>query len=233
MNKEQVSLLLKQKFVGIRPDTLDLLSGAILMDSANDSDVTSKIEKLTEDKVKDFEKDFRSKVDSDVTKGVQTAKSKLEQEFDFIKKETKKDEPLKVEGQLTAETIAQLFDEKMKPLQQEIQNLKGANMIKSRQTQLDSLLSDCKDENYKKTVTDTFGYMTNINDEDFTKWTQTITDGVKSANQNLANDNLGKQGQPIDPKNYGSKGVEASIIEAIKNGETTTTVEGKSLTQTK
>jgi hypothetical protein len=233
MDKNQVILLLKQKFAGVRPDTLELLAGAILLNADNDSDVTSKIDKFTDEKIKDFEKDFRSKVDGDVTKAVQTAKSNLEREFDFIKKETKKDEPLKVEGQLTAETIAKIFEEQMKPLQQEILNLKGANMIKSRQTQLDSLLSDCKDENYKKSISETFNYMTAISDEDFSKWTQTITDGVKSANQNLANDNLSKQGSPIDPKHYGAKGVEQTIIEAIEKGETSNAVEGKQLIPTK
>ena len=233
MTKEQVIGLLKQKFTGVRPDTLELLAGAILLNADNDTDVTSKIEKFTDEKIKDFEKDFRSKVDGDVTKAVQTAKTNLEKEFDFVKKEAKKDETLKVEGQLTAETIAKILEEKMQPLQQEIATIKGANMIKSRQTQLDTLLKDCKDENYKKTVTDTFNYMTGINDEDFGKWTATITEGVKNANQNLANDNLSRQGAPIDPKNYGAKGVEAAIVEAIQKGETSTAVEGKPLIPTK
>jgi PBP1b-binding outer membrane lipoprotein LpoB len=123
--------------------------------------------------------------------------------------------------------------EAVKPLNDKISLLEGTQVIKSRQTQLDSLLSDCKDENYKKSISETFNYMTAISDEDFSKWTQTITDGVKSANQNLANDNLSKQGSPIDPKHYGAKGVEQTIIEAIEKGETSTAVEGKPLIPTK
>ena len=234
MNKEQIIALLKQKFQGMRADTLDHLAGAILLNADNEAEVSTMVNKFTEQKLKDYEKDFRSKVDSEVTKAVQTNKENIEKEFDLVKKqEQKKEEEIKMEGQLTAETLSKLFDEKMKPLQQEIATLKGANMLKSRQSQLDSLLKDCKDDNYKKTISETFNYMNTINDEDFGKWTATVTEGVKNANQNLANESLSRQGVPINPNTYGEKGLEKATIEAITKGETSTAVEGKPLIPTK
>ena len=232
MNKEQIIALLKQKFSGMRPDTLEHLAGAILLNADNETEVTAMVSKFTEQKLKDYEKDFRSKVDSEVTKAVQTNKENIEKEFDLIKKETKKDEPLKIEG-LTAESIKSIVLEAVKPLNDEIATLKGSQILKSRQSQLDNLLKDCKDDNYKKTITETFNYMNGINDEDFGKWTATVIEGVKSANQNMANESLGRQGQPIDPKNYGQKGIEQATIDAITKGETSTVVEGKPLIPTK
>ena len=225
MTKEQIIALLKQRFSGMRSDTLDVYAGSILLHADSEEEILSMIGKVTEDKLKDYEKNFRSKVDSEVTKAVQTTKSKYEQD-------KPKEDVIKTDG-FDPETIKNIVLEAVRPLNEKISLLEGTQVIKSRQTQLDTLLKDCKDENYKKTVTDTFNYMTGINDEDFSKWTATITDGVKNANQNLANDNLSRQGAPIDPKNYGAKGVEAAIVEAIQKGETSTAVEGKPLIQTK
>lgn len=230
MNKEQIIALLKSKFSGMRADTLEHLAGAILLDADNEAEVTAKVNKFTEQKLKDYEKDFRSKVDSEVTKAVQTNKEKIEKEFELVKKDVQKpDEPLKIEG-LTADSIKSIVLEAVKPLNDEISRLKGDNLTKSRREQLDTILKDCKDENYKKTITNTFNLMGNVPDENFGAWiTETVAEGVKSANQLVANENLGRQGAPIDPKNYGAKGMEQAIVYAIQKGETSTVFEGKPL----
>lgn len=225
MNKEQIIALLKQKFQGMRADTLDVYAGAILVAADNEEEVVTLIAKATEDKLKDYEKNFRSKVDSEVTKAVQTTKSKLELE-------KPKDEIIEPKG-FDPETIKNIVLEAVRPLNDKISLLEGTQVLKNRQSQLDSLLKDCKDDNYKKTITETFNYMNTINDEDFGKWTATVTEGVKNANQNLANESLSRQGAPINPNTYGEKGLEKATIEAITKGETSAVVEGKPLIQTK
>ena len=230
MNKEQIIALLKSKFSGMRADTLEHLAGAILLNADNEAEVTAMVNKFTEQKLKDYEKDFRSKVDSEVTKAVQTNKEKIEKDFELVKRDVQKtDEPLKIEG-LTAESIKSIVLEAVKPLNDEISRLKGDNLTKSRKDQLDAILKDCKDENYKKTITNTFNLMGNVPDENFGTWiTETVAEGVKSANQLVANENLGRQGSPIDPKNYGAKGMEQTIVDAITKGETSKPFEGKPL----
>ena len=225
MNKEQIIALLKQKFQGMRADTLDVYAGAILVAADNEEEVVAMIAKATEDKLKDYEKNFRSKVDSEVTKAVQTTKSKLELD-------KPKEEVIEPKG-FDPETIKNIVLEAVKPLNEKISLLEGTQVLKSRQSQLDNLLKDCKDDNYKKTITETFNYMNTINDEDFGKWTATVTEGVKNANQNLANESLSRQGAPINPNTYGEKGLEKATIEAITKGETSTAVEGKPLIPTK
>ena len=225
MNKEQIIALLKQKFQGMRADTLDVYAGAILVAADNEEEVVAMIAKATEDKLKDYEKNFRSKVDSEVTKAVQTTKSKLELD-------KPKEDVIEPKG-FDPETIKNIVLEAVKPLNEKISLLEGTQVLKNRQSQLDSLLKDCKDDNYKKTITETFNYMNTINDEDFGKWAATVTEGVKNANQNLANESLSRQGAPINPNTYGEKGLEKATIEAITKGETSTAVEGKPLIQTK
>lgn len=225
MNKEQIIALLKQKFQGMRADTLDVYAGAILVAADNEEEVVAMIAKATEDKLKDYEKNFRSKVDSEVTKAVQTTKSKLELD-------KPKEEVIEPKG-FDPETIKNIVLEAVKPLNEKISLLEGTQVLKNRQSQLDNLLKDCKDDNYKKTITETFNYMNTINDEDFGKWTATVTEGVKNANQNLANESLSRQGAPINPNTYGEKGLEKATIEAITKGETSTAVEGKPLIPTK
>ena len=225
MNKEQIIALLKQKFQGMRAGTLDVYAGAILVAADNEEEVVAMIAKATEDKLKDYEKNFRSKVDSEVTKAVQTTKSKLELE-------KPKEEVVEPKG-FDPETIKNIVLEAVRPLNEKISLLEGTQVLKNRQSQLDSLLKDCKDDNYKKTITETFNYMNTINDEDFGKWTATVTEGVKNANQNLANESLSRQGAPINPNTYGEKGLEKATIEAITKGETSTAVEGKPLIPTK
>jgi len=225
MNKEQIIALLKQKFQGMRADTLDVYAGAILVAADNEEEVVAMIAKATEDKLKDYEKNFRSKVDSEVTKAVQTTKSKLELE-------KPKEEVIEPKG-FDPETIKNIVLEAVKPLNEKISLLEGTQVLKNRQSQLDSLLKDCKDDNYKKTITETFNYMNTINDEDFGKWTATVTEGVKNANQNLANESLSRQGAPINPNTYGEKGLEKATIEAITKGETSAVAEGKPLIPTK
>jgi hypothetical protein len=225
MNKEQIIALLKQKFQGMRADTLDVYAGAILVAADNEEEVVTLIAKATEDKLKDYERNFRSKVDSEVTKAVQTTKSKLELD-------KPKEEIVEPKG-FDPETIKNIVLEAVRPLNEKISLLEGTQVLKNRQSQLDSLLKDCKDDNYKKTITETFNYMNTINDEDFGKWTATVTEGVKNANQNLANESLSRQGAPINPNTYGEKGLEKATIEAITKGETSTVVEGKPLIPTK
>lgn len=225
MNKEQIIALLKQKFQGMRADTLDVYAGAILVAADNEEEVVAMIAKATEDKLKDYEKNFRSKVDSEVTKAVQTTKSKLELE--------KPKEEVVEPKVFDPETIKNIVLEAVKPLNDKISLLEGTQVLKSRQSQLDNLLKDCKDDNYKKTITETFNYMNTINDEDFGKWTATVTEGVKNANQNLANESLSRQGAPINPNTYGEKGLEKATIDAITKGETSAAVEGKPLISTK
>ena len=233
MNKEQIIALLKQKFQGMRADTLDNLAGAILLNADNEAEVSTMVNKFTEQKLKDYEKDYRSKVDSEVTKAVQTNKENIEKEFDLVKKQGKpKEEIIEPKG-FDPETIKNIVLEAVKPLNEKISLLEGTQVLKSRQSQLDSLLKDCKDDNYKKTITETFNYMNTINDEDFGKWTATVTEGVKNANQNLANESLSRQGAPINPNTYGEKGLEKATIEAITKGETSAAAEGKPLIPTK
>ena len=74
--KQKLQELLSEKFKGTRKDTLARLATAYSLQCTTEEEAQALVEKLQLNQVTEFEKEYRSEVDSEISKAVNTAKNK-------------------------------------------------------------------------------------------------------------------------------------------------------------
>lgn len=135
--KETILALLIAKFSGERKDGLTQLAGSLALQAETKEEAQALVEKLTQPKVTDFIKDWRSGVDKEITTATKTAEEKLKEKFDFVEK-GKSDpdpatEPPKGDDDIDAK-IQAAVQAAVTPLTQKLQGYEDNERITARQT---------------------------------------------------------------------------------------------------
>ena len=73
MTLEQLIALLTAKFSGVRKDGLAQLAKSLVYTVTTEEEAQALVEKLTDQQVTEFVKDWRKEVDAEVSRGIQTA----------------------------------------------------------------------------------------------------------------------------------------------------------------
>ena len=227
---EKIIELLTAKFTGIRKDALEMLARNIALQCDNDDDVTAAIGKLTDEKVNDFVKGYRSQVDKEVSASISANEKNLRKKYDFIEKKIDGNEPKKTEGN-DANDISAIINaaiaKAIEPFQNEISNLKQENTSKSRLQQVNEKLNACKNDVYKNQMLKAYQKMAFADDEKFNEYLTELDSDIAEANQSFANDSL-RGVKPLKSE-VNNDGVSKAVSDFISSQSTDSAFAGKKI----
>lgn len=226
---EKIIELLTAKFTGIRKDAIEMLARNLALQCDNDDDVTAVIGKLTDEKVNDFVKGYRSQVDKEVSASISANEKNLRKKYDFIEKK-EGNEPKKNEGN-DANDISAIINaaiaKAIEPFQNEISNLKQENANKSRLQQVNEKLNACKNDVYKNQMLKAYQKMAFADDEKFNEYLTELDSDIAEANQSFANDSL-RGVKPLKSE-VNNDGVSKAVSDFISSQSTDSAFAGKKI----
>lgn len=227
---EKIIELLTAKFTGIRKDAIEMLARNIALQCDNDDDVTAAIGKLTDEKVNDFVKGYRSQVDKEVSASISANEKNLRKKYDFVEKKIDGNEPKKMEGN-DANDISAIINaaiaKAIEPFQNEISNLKQENTSKSRLQQVNEKLNACKNDVYKNQMLKAYQKMAFADDEKFNEYLTELDSDIAEANQSFANDSL-RGVKPLKSE-VNNDGVSKAVSDFISSQSTDSAFAGKKI----
>lgn len=190
MTLEQMIALLMGRFSGVRKDGLAQLAKSLLLQVTTDEEAQALVEKLSDQQVTEFVKDWRKEVDSEVNKGIDTYKKKNPAQKKEEEKEDNPDPPKTTDPADIATIVSNAIAAQLKPLQDELSNYKAADVNKQRRETLEGKLKDAP-EKFKSKILKDYDRMNFESDDVFNEYlTETETD-LTEFNQDLANQGLG------------------------------------------
>lgn len=226
---EKIIELLTAKFTGIRKDAIEMLARNLALQCDNDDDVTAAIGKLTDEKVNDFVKGYRSQVDKEVSASISANEKNLRKKYDFIEKK-EGNEPKKTEGN-DGNDISAIINaaiaKAIEPFQNEISNLKQENANKSRLQQVNEKLNACKNDVYKNQMLKAYQKMAFADDEKFNEYLTELDSDIAEANQSFANDSL-RGVKPLKSE-VNNDGVSKAVSDFISSQSTDSVFAGKKI----
>lgn len=225
---EKIFELLTSKFTGIRKDAIEMLARNLALQCDNDDDVTAAIGKLTDEKVNEFVKGYRSQVDKEVSASISANEKNLRKKYDFVEK--KIDEPKKIEGNDSNDISAIInaaIAKAIEPFQTEISNLKQENANKSRLQQVNEKLNACKNDVYKNQMLKAYQKMAFADDEKFNEYLTELDSDIAEANQSFANDSL-RGVKPLKSE-VNNDGVSKAVSDFISSQSTDSAFAGKKI----
>ena len=227
---EKIIELLTSKFTGIRKDAIEMLARNLALQCDNDDDVTAAIGKLTDEKVNEFVKGYRSQVDKEVSASISANEKNLRKKYDFIEKKIDGNEPKKTEGN-DANDISAIINaaiaKAIEPFQNEISNLKQENTSKSRLQQVNEKLNACKNDVYKNQMLKAYQKMAFADDEKFNEYLTELDSDIAEANQSFANDSL-RGVKPLKSE-VNNDGVSKAVSDFISSQSTDSAFAGKKI----
>lgn len=195
MTLEQLIALLTGRFSGVRKDGLAQLAKSLLLQVATEEEAQALVEKLSEQQVTDFVKEWRKEVDSEVNKGIDTYKKKNPTPEKKEEKGGESDPSKPADPTDIATIVSQAVAAQLKPLQDELSNYKAADVNKQRRATLEGKLKDAP-EKFRSKILKDYDRMNFENDDVFNEYlTETETD-LTEFNQDLANQGLGRFPKP-------------------------------------
>ena len=227
---EKIIELLTSKFTGIRKDAIEMLARNLALQCDNDDDVTAAIGKLTDEKVNEFVKGYRSQVDKEVSASISANEKNLRKKYDFVEKKIDGNEPKKMEGN-DANDISAIINaaiaKAIEPFQNEISNLKQENTSKSRLQQVNDKLNACKNDVYKNQMLKAYQKMAFADDEKFNEYLTELDSDIAEANQSFANDSL-RGVKPLKSE-VNNDGVSKAVSDFISSQSTDSAFAGKKI----
>ena len=227
---EKIIELLTAKFTGIRKDAIEMLARNLALQCDNDDDVTAAIGKLTDEKVNEFVKGYRSQVDKEVSASISANEKNLRKKYDFIEKKIDGNEPKKMEGN-DGNDISAIINaaiaKAIEPFQNEISNLKQENTSKSRLQQVNEKLNACKNDVYKNQMLKAYQKMAFADDEKFNEYLTELDSDIAEANQSFANDSL-RGVKPLKSE-VNNDGVSKAVSDFISSQSTDSAFAGKKI----
>lgn len=227
---EKIIELLTAKFTGIRKDAIEMLARNIALQCDNDDDVTAAIGKLTDEKVNEFVKGYRSQVDKEVSASISANEKNLRKKYDFVERKNDVNEPKKMEGN-DGNDISAIINaaiaKAIEPFQNEISNLKQESASKSRLQQVNEKLNACKNDVYKNQMLKAYQKMAFADDEKFNEYLTELDTDIAEANQSFANDSL-RGVKPLKSE-VNNDGVSKAVSDFISSQSTDSAFAGKKI----
>lgn len=214
--KEITEKLLLEKFAGARKDALGQLASVIALQSDTEEEVQAAVEKLTDEKVNAFTKEYRSGVDREVT----AARKKIMDGLTSQKSARSETETPKAEGDTNTDNtditalIAKAIAEATQPLREQVETLSRANVGKNRLERLNEALKDCKDATLRTSTLRNYNRMAFEGDDAFDTFLEETKSDVQQANQNLADASLSNFKSPFKASDKST--AEEDFVEAMK-----------------
>lgn len=220
---QQTLELLKSKFSGVRKDGLEQLARLLALQCSSLEEVKPIVEKLSEEQVDGFVKDYRKQVDKEVTQGNETFELNLRKKYKLTKIEGKdgsekpeEQSPKPDEGDL-ASLVASAVSSAIKPLQEKLALYEEGELNKTRLQALQEKLGACKDETFKAQSLSDFARMSFKDEQAFNEYLEEKGRAVREANQRIADERLKYNSLAPKMNERGEGGVSTAVSEYLQS----------------
>lgn len=193
---ENLISLLGQKFPQARKDGLKHLAHLLALQVTQETEIQALVEKISEEKVTEFIKEWRKEVDGEVTKSTKSFEENLRAKYDLNPKQPNQLNP-KTESNDVATLIAQAVKSAVEPLQTELASLKISKEIQTRKQTLETALKDIP-QGLKQFALNQFERMKFDTDEDFTAFVTQTQNELKKAQQEAVSSAVGGFPRPVN-----------------------------------
>ena len=198
--KEKILALLAAKFPGVRKDALAQLAGVLALQAATDEEATGLVEKLTAEKAKQFEVEYRKDVDKEVSDANKTYEGNLKKKYDFVEKKNPNPAPDPAPNPTPDDTPAwakALIDQN-KALTDRLVAIETGKTVETRLQQLQSLFAEKNlPESFTAQKLKDFKRMNFQSEEEFTEYLTEVDTDITAFSQELADKGLTGQTRPI------------------------------------
>ena len=227
MTLEQLIALLTAKFSGVRKDGLAQLAKSLVYTVTTEEEAQALVEKLTDQQVTEFVKDWRKEVDAEVSKGVQTAEGNFKKKYKVEDPNPNPNpspdpnpnpnDPVDINA-----TIQKAIAEAVKPFQEKLSRLEGDEIFKSRKSTLETKLEKAP-ETFRNKILKDFSRMSFEDDEKFTEYLTETENDLKEFEQEFSNSGLRAMGKPFRAGGGEPEVVSSAVkdfVESKKEGST-------------
>ena len=200
MTLEQLIALLTAKFSGVRKDGLAQLAKSLVYTVTTEEEALALVEKLTDQQVTEFVKDWRKEVDAEVSRGVQTAEGNFKKKYKVEdpnpnpnpspEPNPNPNDPVDINA-----TIQKAIAEAVKPFQEKLSRLEGDEIFKSRKSTLETKLEKAP-ETFRNKILKDFSRMSFEDDEKFTEYLTETENDLKEFEQEFSNSGLSRMSRP-------------------------------------
>lgn len=191
MNPNEILAALELKFAGRRKDGLEQLAQVLAIQFDTVEKAKEAIDAMSEQRVDDFIKEYRKKVDAEISKSNKTAEDNLRKKYDFVEKKTPEEPP-----KLGDEPPADDTPAWAKKLIDEVTSLKSEKATTARRAQLEKVFAEDTPESYKKAILGGFDARTFESDEEFNSFLESTRTDAQAFMQELADKGLSAHSKP-------------------------------------
>ena len=214
---EKLLALLQAKFSQARKDGLQQLARSMAIQVADETEAQALVEKIKDSQVTTFIKDWRSEVDSEISKGTRSFEENLKTKYDLTEKKTPII-PTDDKGDMSS-IIAKAVADAIKPLNDKLQSFETGKTSESRRQVLMGKLGEAP-EAFKKTVLKHYDRMNFESQDDFDTFLNETEVDSKTFEQEVANRGLGLFPMPSNSATKKSEAVSADIADWAKSKKT-------------
>lgn len=216
--KEKVKAYLETKFPNARRDFIEAQAAMIGVLAEDEEQAVKMCDKFTAESFLATQKDFRSKVDSEVS-NTRNQLEALKKQIAEKEKEPKESTNTQPQPKATTGNENSALLKQIEALRNEMSELKAARLSDTYKAQFETALKDVN-KNVKSLMLKNFAAQTFESPEAFNTY---LTESVKEATEiqsNLQKEMLGNNGAPI--RSVGSDGVSDSLKSYVKEQQNTT-----------
>ena len=227
MTLEQLIALLTAKFSGVRKDGLAQLAKSLVYTVTTEEEAQALVEKLTDQQVTEFVKDWRKEVDAEVSRGVQTAEGNFKKKYKVEDPNPNPNpspdpnpnpnDPVDINA-----TIQKAIEAAVKPIQDKLSKYEGDEIFKSRKSTLETKLEKAP-ETFRNKILKDFSRMSFEDDEKFTEYLTETENDLKEFEQEFSNSGLRAMGKPFRAGGGEPEVVSSAVkdfVESKKEGST-------------
>ena len=191
MNPNEILAALELKFAGRRRDGLEQLAQVLALQFDTIEKAQAAIDAMSEQRVDDFIKEYRKKVDAEILKSNQTTEKNLRNKYDFVEKKDEKTPPPNPNEPPSEEVPAWA-----KSLIDEVNSLKSEKATATRRAALEKVFANDTPESYKKAILGGFEARTFKSNEEFNSFLESTRTDAQAFMQELADKGLSAHSKP-------------------------------------
>lgn len=213
MNPNEILAALELKFAGRRKDGLEQLAQVLAIQFDTIEDAKKAIDAMSEQRVDDFIKEYRKKVDAEITKSNKTAEDNLRKKYDFVEKGEPKPNP---KPQPNPDEPPAEPPKWAQTLIEEVSSLKSEKATAARRAMLEKVFAKDTPESYKKAILGGFEARTFESDEEFNSYLESTRTDAQAFMQELADNGLLAHSKPALGA-VNENGVSAEVKTYVEN----------------
>lgn len=202
--KDKIKSQLKAKFPTLKEIHLNTIASILSLQTAKEEDIKPMVEKLSNEQITETLKDMSAHLDTEIKTAVANKEKEIKEKFELVEKNKPLEKPLEKPTEKPIEKPVDDLEKKIEavvskvlsPIAEKIASFETASIQQKRNERLNTILKDCKDENFTKDLKEYFSNMSFKDDNTFEEFITKQTEKISEVNQRF-NENKMQMGSPV------------------------------------